>query len=141
MNHNSSAPFVKENFSTVLQLISPEIHQAALPMEMTSSCLYSSITTPVERDARCPGNMGQLCRFRTSPAVALWVSSGVLVLMLGRYGYGQSTTPPSQMLSSFSRQLFSWGNRAGTRASARTNGTRALDTDKSKVFSLLVLYC
>ena len=90
---NSSAHFVKENFSTVLQLISPEIHRAGLPLAITSSHLYSGITAPVERDASCPGNMGQSRRFRTSLSVAFWVPAGVLVVALGRHGYGQATTP------------------------------------------------
>ena len=63
---NSSAHCVKENFSTVLQLISREIHWARLPLAVRSSHLYSGITALVERDASCPGKMGQARRFQTS---------------------------------------------------------------------------
>lgn len=53
MNHKSHAHVVKQNFSTVLQIISPEMHRGGLEMAITYAHLYCGIATPVERDVRC----------------------------------------------------------------------------------------
>jgi hypothetical protein len=49
MNHKSHAHVVKQNFSTVLQIISPEMLRGGLEMVITYAHLYCGIAAYVEQ--------------------------------------------------------------------------------------------
>ena len=153
-NHKSHTHVVKQNFSTVLQIISPEMHRGGLEMAITYGHLYCGIAAPVERDVKSCGKIMRSRRFQTNTSVSSRGSWGVGMLALWRHGCGRPTrtlrcrgitcpcrrskSGPKRSANSCSSCPLSAGDLAFP-PFAKAASALAMDTHKNKEFFPLVL--
>ena len=154
MNHNAHAHVVKQNFSTVLEMITPETHRGGLEMAITYAHPYCGIAAHIERDVRCCGKIMQSRRFRTNTSVSSRGSCGARMLALWRDGCGRPTrTPRCRGITCPCRRSKSGPKRSANSCPscplsdgdlafppfAKAASALAMDTHKNKDFFPLVL--